>query len=165
MKLFIIKKFSNYLLVPLALSDIIKGEKVYYYPGLKEEIYLCDFLPDKNFWADVSNNIDVKSKVIVTIRPPAIYANYHDDLSEKLYEKLLEYLSFKKNCLIIFLPRVKEQVDSTLQLLQRYNFDKNSFLIPSKPLDGPNLVYFSDLVISGGGTMVRRSCCSRNPRI
>lgn len=158
-EIFLFLKLSNVVLVPHVLSRKLSNPKIHFYPGLKEEIYLCGFQPDSNFLGSLPFK-DVDSKPLVTIRPPAIYAHYHNSLSERLYSEVLEKV-LKSDCNIVLIPRTKEQSYDLKRKLITTFADK--IYIPEKALDGPNLIYFSDLVISGGGTMLREAALLGTP--
>lgn len=152
-ELMILKKFSDLIIIPEALRSKFKGKKFFYYDGLKEEVYLCDFEPDQNFVQDLPfSDLD---KPLVTIRPPAIYANYHNKSAEDIYRGVLDYL-LSHDCNIILLPRYTN-------LITESKIKSNKIFIPNIPLDGANLVFYSDLVISGGGTMLREAAILGTP--
>lgn len=117
------------------------------YPGLKEEIYLADFRPDPDFLE--KEGFD-SSKVMVVVRPPAPWTSYHR-FENTLFEDVLQYLSGFKNTLIVFLPRIAAQGEWVRQL------NIPNLMVPAKTLNGPNLLYYADVVISGGGTMNREA--------
>src|SRR5437667_7163236 len=57
---------------------------------------------------------------------------------------------------MVVLPRNKRQED-LLRHDWRGLFEMGKFLIPNHVVDGLNLIWYSDLVISGGGTMNREA--------
>ena len=127
--------------------------KVRKYPGLKEEVYLSLFKPDPGFLAN--EGLDSK-KIIVTVRPPASFALYHR-FENPLFLDLMAWLGNQDDVLVILLPRIEDQKEFFL----RGNYP--NVLIPSYALDGPNLLYHSDLVISAGGTMNREAAVLGTP--
>jgi len=60
------------------------------------------------------------------------------------------------------LPRYPEQADS-LRKAWPTLFASGRMLIPEHVVDGLNLIWYSDLVISGGGTMNREAAALRVP--
>jgi len=137
-------------------NDIIKQKgfelkKVIKYPGLKENIYISDFIPDKQIYKQLGLK---KKDILVTIRPPAVEAHYQNPESEKLFWAVLNYLTKKESIKIIILTRRKKEKDRIYEFLGNTN---GKLLIPSQVINGLNLIYHSDLVISGGGTMVREA--------
>lgn len=127
--------------------------KVKRYPGLKEEIYLSSFAPAPAFLS--GEGLDDR-KIIVTVRPPATFALYHR-FENPLFRELMEWLGKRDDLLLILLPRTDDQKE----LFLRSNY-RNMF-IPSYALDGPNLLFHSDLVISAGGTMNREAAVLGTP--
>ncbi|MGB9695771.1 MAG: DUF354 domain-containing protein [Ignavibacteria bacterium] len=147
-ELFILKTFSDIILVPLALQQKFNSDKYHFYNGLKEQVYLCDFIPDPDFKRNLPFK-NVESKPLVVLRPPAFTANYYDSNSLNLFTDVLGCLK-NLDCNIVYLPRMEQDKDFVK------SFDYKLF-IPPNPLDGPNLVYYADVVISGGGTMLREA--------
>ncbi|MBM3212170.1 DUF354 domain-containing protein [Candidatus Poribacteria bacterium] len=81
---------------------------------------------------------------------------YHR-FENQLFDELLQWLIKNDNVLVILLPRTNEQ---------REVFLKNHYpntIIPPKVLDGPNLLFHSDLAISAGGTMNREAVVLGTP--
>jgi len=162
-------RLSDYIMVPNSFSNTdLKSyganlNKVYKYNGIKEELYLSNFKPHKNFLKNLYNNINInipfykfKNKVIVTIRPPATMAAYHQ-FENLLFYKLLEYINEFKNICIIYLPRTIDQKKEIE--LKKFS---NIYCL-KKALDGKDLIYYSDMVISAGGTMNRESALLGTP--
>ena len=128
-------------------------KKLDHYPGLKEQIYLYDFIPDASIVKSL--HLD-KKKIIVTIRPPATMSHYHN-VENKLFSSLLRKLSSDKKVQMVILPRTNEQKEQIL------NMKLNNIVISKKAVDAPSLIYFSDLVISAGGTMNREAVALNTP--
>jgi len=130
-----------------------RKNKVRKYVGLKEEVYLFSFVPDPSYL----DNIGIKNdRIIATVRPPADFALYHR-FENPLFEELIDWLTNKDEVLTIFIPRTNEQKE----LFTNRNY-RNTF-IPQQVLDGPNLLYYSDMVISAGGTMNREAAVLGSP--
>jgi predicted glycosyltransferase len=123
------------------------------YHGLKEEIYLASFVPDPTFPSRVGLDTE---KIIITVRPPATFALYHR-FDNALFPPLIEWLGNHDDVLVILLPRTDDQ----RELFLRGNY--RSISVPSHTLDGPNLLYYSDLVIGAGGTMNREAAVLGTP--
>lgn len=152
----IFNTFSTKVLLPQLIPNEVldsiglKAPKVSRYPGLKEELYLGNFHPDP----EIYNLLGIdRDKVLVTLRPPATAAHYHNPLSEVLFEAALKHVLSQKDVVAVVLPRTEEQKSELLRSCSSYN----GLLVPQKPLDGLNLLWHSDLVISGGGTMNREA--------
>jgi predicted glycosyltransferase len=130
-----------------------KDRKIDKYAGLKEEVYLADFIPDAGLLKTLG--IDEK-KILVTIRPPATMSHYHR-IENPFFDRLLEHLGKKKDVAMVVLPRTKEQGEDILKK------KISNLLIPKEAIDGPSLEFFSDIVISAGGTMNRESVALGTP--
>lgn len=135
--------------------------KTYRYEGFKEQLYLSDFRPDHNFAAELreacrlQEDDAVEDKVLVSVRTPPTMALYHN-FENAFFDQLLDRLDRDAGALSIVLPRDETQRD---YITNRY---KNVH-VPAKPLDGMGLCYFSDAVISAGGTMNREAAILGTP--
>ncbi len=135
------------------------GKNLLQYPGIKEDVYVPEFLPDKS----IVDEFDLKDDdVIVTLRPPATLAHYHNSKSEFLFEEIVKRLLSFDNIKVFILPRTVEQGE---EIRNRWytGFEEKKLIIPAKVVNGLNLMYHSDLVISGGGTMIREAAALRIP--
>jgi len=123
------------------------------YPGIKEDVYVPDFVPDPDFRAQLGLCAE---DIVVTVRPPASEAHYHNPKSDELFEATIAFLGKDSRVKIVCLPRNQRQAE-----LIRRNwpelFKDDRIVIPEHAVDGLNLIWFSDLVISGGGTMNREA--------
>ena len=123
------------------------------YPGLKEHVYVRNFRPD----ASVLTELGLKDQhLVVTVRPPATEAHYHDERGESLFFELMAFLLNDPRVRIILMPRNAKQAQWI-----RHNkpswFSNSRVVIPNGPMDGLNVIFHSDLVVSGGGTMNREA--------
>ncbi len=144
------------LVVPEMIPDDVLGvtkDKVCKYPGIKEDVYVTDFRPDNSVIETFGLD---PLKVIVTIRPPATEAHYHNPASEILLNAVMEHLARQKDVQIVLLPRTEHQGYEILSKWKGLASD-GKLLIPEQVVDGLNLIWYSDLVISGGGTMNREA--------
>jgi uncharacterized protein len=132
---------------------ITNRDKVLLYPGIKEDVYAPDFVPDSRLLSELGLSGD---DLLVTIRPPANEAHYHNPESEILLRETIESLSRLPAVKMILLPRNIRQEDM-LRSQWKALFAAGRILIPPKVVDGLNLIWHSDLVISGGGTMNREA--------
>ncbi|MEM3422047.1 MAG: DUF354 domain-containing protein, partial [Candidatus Hadarchaeum sp.] len=124
------------------------------YPGIKEDVYVSDFKPDPQ----VLRDLDLKDKdFVVTIRPPATEAHYHNPESETLFIEVVNLLGQKDDIRIVILPR--NEVRQTQFIRQHWSkwCDSGRIIIPGKVINGLDLIWFSDFVVSGGGTMNREA--------
>ncbi|HJZ04295.1 MAG TPA: DUF354 domain-containing protein [Patescibacteria group bacterium] len=127
--------------------------KIVYYHGVKEQMYLADFIPQENYLASVGIPAD---RIVVVMRPPATWTLYHH-FENPLFERALEFVVNTPFVYIVFLPRIPSQGDS----IQTKGYP--NVWIPSSALDGPNLLHYSDVVISGGGSMNREAAVLGTP--
>ncbi len=122
--------------------------KVRRYHGTKEDVYLADFQPDPSFGARLCELGVNADNVLVLLRPPAHDALYHR-FQNTLFDEALAMLQSRENVQVILLPRNETQRAAYV--------GKERVIVPATPLDGPNLIAASDLVISAGGTMNREA--------
>ena len=126
------------------------AEKVKRYNGIKEDVYLAGFQSDPGFRAKLED-FGIKSEdVLVVVRPPARDALYHR-FENQLFDALLNRLQVATQVKTILLPRNNAQRTAVGER------DGANMILPDAPLDGPNLIAASDLVISAGGTMNREA--------
>ena len=123
------------------------------YPGLKEDVYIPSFRPDPSILPQLGI---CNENLVVTVRPPATEAHYHNPESEILFAETLRLLSSNPHVRAVTLPRNTKQGQ---QLRRDWSdlISSGQMLVPDAPLDGLNLIWFSDLVVSGGGTMNREA--------
>jgi uncharacterized protein len=155
---FAVRKFMNadWVFVPDMIPEDRVQQKpghVLRYHGLKEDVYVPRFNPDPN----VRNLLGVRQdELMVTVRPPATEAHYHNPESEQFLAETLQYLLDQPGARMVMLPRNEHQ---TIELRSRWAraIGEGRIIIPEHAVDGLNLIWNSDLVISGGGTMNREA--------
>ena len=126
------------------------ARKIRRYDGIKEDVYLADFVPDPEF-GETLRKLGVASEdVLVVARPPAREALYHR-FENELFDELLTSLNARESVKIILLPR------SDAQRRDYAAREWASTIIPGQALDGANLIAAADLVVSAGGTMNREA--------
>lgn len=136
-----------------------KSENVRKYSGIKEDVYAWKLQPDPNFLSRLGIPDDA---LVVTVRPPATEAHYHNPESEKLFDRFMERAAAHPETRLVLLPRNKKQGELIRQMSLHW-FKHNKTVIPKEALDGLNLIWFSDLVVSGGGTMNREAAALHVP--
>jgi uncharacterized protein len=124
------------------------AKRVSRYNGTKEDAYLAGFKPDPHFHEKLGALGIDPSDVLVLVRPPASEALYHR-FENELFESLLDKLVSQPALTVILLPRNESQ--------RELYSARRQIVIPAAPLDGGNLIFASDLVISAGGTMNREA--------
>jgi len=155
----ILCRVAERILVPNAFSKAnlhrygVSEAKIESYGGLKENVYLAEFVPDPTF---LETTGIPSQKIIATMRPPSLVSTYHR-FKNPLFDELLYYILSHSNAFVVLLPRGSEQ-RRTYEGLGLSNV-----LIPKHVLDGPNLIYHSDLVLGAGGTMNREATVLGTP--
>jgi len=134
-------------------------DRILKYPGIKEDVYVPNFKPDRSLASQLGLG---KDKVIVTLRPPANEAHYHNPQSDELFKAAVEFLSQAPSVKVILLPRNAKQGTFARQYWPNL-FAAGKIVIPEHAVDGLNLIWHSDLVISGGGTMNREAAAMGVP--
>ncbi len=129
------------------------------YPGIKEDVYLSRFKPDPT----LRERLGVSDRdLLVMLRPPATEAHYHNPESELLLEEVLAYLTENSEAKTVILPRNERQA-ATMRQSCAEAIAAGQVIVPEHVEDGLNLIWNSDLVISGGGTMNREAAAMRVP--
>src|SRR5262245_13827853 len=128
-------------------------EKLFQYPGFKEEYYLADFEVDPGVLDQVG--VDTE-RVVVIVRPPPDVSLYHRK-SNPLFPQVLARVGTDERVQAIVLPRTPEQ--------RQYvkNLALPSLIVPDHAVDGQSLVALADLVVSAGGTMNREAVALGTP--
>jgi predicted glycosyltransferase len=148
--------FADYLLIPALIPDErlascgINLKKVIRYNGFKEELYLSSFAPDPEFRKSI--NVP-EERFLTVIRPPGMTGNYHDEKSEALLIKAIEYFSSFDNLTCLIIARTEKDRS---YILSKIKLKENTKFL-EKAVDGTQLVYAADIFLSGGGTMNRES--------
>ncbi len=148
---------ADYTLVPDVMPRDVAARlsrNVITYPGIKEDVYACAFAPDPHFTAGVIG-LDT-TRVIVTIRPPATEAHYHNADSDELFAAVIEKVAADPASQAVLLPRSKVQRED-VERRYAHLVATQKILIPAKAVGGLDLIWHSDVVISGGGTMNREA--------
>ncbi|HTY85978.1 MAG TPA: DUF354 domain-containing protein [Candidatus Acidoferrum sp.] len=128
-------------------------ERVRTYKGIKEDVYAPEFKPDAALRQQL--HLD-ETHVIVTVRPPANEAHYHNPESETFFVKFMERVYDTPGVKAVLLPRNKNQENEIRRNWPQW-FEDSKVIIPKQAVDGLNLLWHSDLVVSGGGTMNREA--------
>jgi predicted glycosyltransferase len=123
------------------------------YPGLKEDVYIPRFRPDPAVRGQLGLNA---ADLVVTVRPPATEAHYHNPEADVLLDAALNLLTHRPDVRVILLPRNETQAHTLRKQWAKWIANRK-IIIPEHVVDGLNLIWFSDLVISGGGTMNREA--------
>jgi uncharacterized protein len=123
------------------------------YPGIKEDVYVAKFEPRTEIRAELGLGED---QIVATVRPPASEAHYHNPASDGLFRVLMDFLGKEAAVKTVLLPRNGRQA-AWLRDTWPALFASGKVMIPQHPVDGLNLIWHSDFVVSGGGTMNREA--------
>ena len=124
------------------------------YEGLKEDVYAAGFSPDPT----ILNELGIAaSEILVTIRPPATEAHYHNPEAEGLFVEAVNFLGSTAGVRMVILPRTASSQGEFIHRTWPRWCEERRIIVPERALGGLNLVWFSDLVVSGGGTMNREA--------
>jgi uncharacterized protein len=143
-------------IVPEMVSDEAArkaAKHVARYPGIKEDVYGGDFTPDPGILGILG--IDGK-EILATIRPPATAAHYHTSKSDALFEEVVRHLADTEGVRMVMVPRTKDQ-EAAVRRKWAAHVGSGRIVMPDRVVNGLNLVWHSDMVISAGGTMIREA--------
>jgi len=146
----------DWILVPELIPEsigLVARKQVLRYPGLKEDVYIPQLRPDPSVKTQLGLS---EADLIVTVRPPATEAHYHNREADVLLDAALDLLTRRSDVRVVLVPRNKNQ-DQALRKQWHKWIVNRKIVIPEHVVDGLNLIWFSDLVISGGGTMNREA--------
>jgi predicted glycosyltransferase len=128
-------------------------EKLFEYPGFKEEYYLADFEVDPDALEEVG--VDTE-RVVVIVRPPPDVSLYHRK-SNPLFPQVLARVGTDEGVHAVVLPRTEEQRAYVKELALP------SLIVPERAVEAQSLVALADLVVSAGGTMNREAVALGTP--
>ncbi len=146
-------RFAQHHLMPFPIPKEVYGryaDRTVWYPGLKEDLYLCDFQPGPTRPAELGDD----SRVRVLLRPEGRFTHYRSTQSEVLQGAILDYLAQHEEVLLVLLPRDEGQGRDLDAYCRAHGIEHWT---PGEVLDGPALIWEMDLVIGGGGTMTREA--------
>jgi predicted glycosyltransferase len=156
-------RMATKILLPEAIPSItLEGQrvnlkKVIRYPGYKENVYLSGL----RFSPAILDELQLDPRrLIITLRPPATWAHYHDAHSEVLFRAAVERLRGEQDSQVIVLPRTREQGE---ELKSSYGMRSSPFQVSEKAVDALSLMAHSDAVVGGGGTMTREAAIIGTP--
>lgn len=142
------------------MPELIPGDSLTFDPkrilrycGIKEDVYVPLFRPDSLFRTALGIRED---DILVTIRPPATEAHYHNAESESLFAAAVNRLEGMDTVRMVILPRYKRQ-KTMIRAAWPGPVAARKIIIPEHVVGGLDLLWHSDLVISGGGTMNREA--------
>lgn len=136
-----------------ALSFSSNTNRILHYRGIKEDVYIPEFTLNPLLNEILGLSLD---EMIVTIRPPADEAHYHNPESIPLLMELMKRIGQTQSIRAVLLPRNQQQ-EIAFRAEYPAWFADRKVVVPPKVVDGLSLLWFSDLVVSGGGTMNREA--------
>jgi hypothetical protein len=146
----------SWVIAPTVIPDAMLPSRNGYirkYNGIKENVYTWKFNPDPTLLDQLGV---AASELLITVRPPATEAHYHNSESEDLFQHFMARACRAPAARVVLLPRNARQGQWIRDQWPEW-FKDNITIIPSGALDGLNLLWHSDLVVSGGGTMNREA--------
>jgi predicted glycosyltransferase len=153
---------ASWVITPDVIPDnsmTKKNNRTMKYPGLKEDVYIPRLRPDSSIYQQLGVSA---TDFLVTLRPPATEAHYHNPEAEALFDATLRLLAKHPEVRAVTLPRNQRQADE-LRAKWPELLASRRMIIPDSPVDGLNLIWFSELVVSGGGTMNREAAALNVP--
>lgn len=133
-----------------------REDKLFRYPGLKEDYYLSGFVPDAAVLGELGlDELGVLAaratdeRVLVVVRPPPETSAYHAD--NPLYERLLDRLVADPAVVTVLIPRTERQGEAARAR------SHPALIVPERAVDAQSLIAYADLVVSAGGTMNREA--------
>ena len=102
------------MVVPDVIPTDVAGRlanRVFTYPGIKEDVYAATFEPDASIVDELGLGSD---DIVVTVRPPATEAHYHNPESETLLDAVVALLTANARTRVVLLPRNDKQAASML---------------------------------------------------
>ncbi len=136
-----------------ATSCHARPERVRKYPGIKEDVYAWTLEPDSAILESLGCR---PGELVIVVRPPATEAHYHNPESEPIFAAVMDRCLEHPNARVILLPRNRRQLEWIRGQWPRW-FDTGRVVVPDRAIDGLNLLWHADLVVSGGGTMNREA--------
>jgi predicted glycosyltransferase len=146
----------RWMIMPEAIADEKLRPRTHrrrFYRGIKEDVYAPEFEPDPSLLNELGLKPD---DLIVTVRPPADEAHYYNPESDALLLELMALIGRTPGFRTVLLPRNKHQ-ETAMKINHPEWFAGNKTIIPPWVVDGLDLLWYSDLVVSGGGTMNREA--------
>jgi hypothetical protein len=122
-------------------------ERIRTFRGIKEDVYAPEFKPDPSLRQQLHLS---GSEVVVTVRPPANEAHYHNPESETFFVEFMKRVCSTPGVKAVLLPRNKNQ-EAQIKASWPDWFKDSQVIIPREAVDGLNLLWHSDLAVSGGG--------------
>jgi predicted glycosyltransferase len=134
-------------------------DRLFRYPGLKEDYYLADFRPDPAALQELGLG---RERLLVLVRPPPVSSEYH--AQNPVYEAVIERLR-SEDAVTVVIPRTDSQRAALRSLGARPRGEGRGplLIVPDRAVDAQSLIAYADLVVSAGGTMNREAVALGTP--
>ncbi len=149
-------KFAKYVISPCYINVEamyrmgISKKQLITYNGFKENIYIADYKPSSSFFDKVPFSD------FVTVRPENIKASYVPKGRKSIVPELIHRLT-SRGINVLYLPRYSSDKE-LVQLNDRV-------FVPSSPLNGLDVCYYSKAVLTGAGTFSREAAVMGTPAV
>src|SRR4051794_2593062 len=128
------------------------SQKLFRYPGLKEDYYLFDFEPNSAVIDELGLDRD---RVLAVVRPPPESSAYH--ARNPVYERLLDRLAGDPASQAVVIPRTDGQRRALAERAAA------NLVVPEAAIDAQSLIAYADAVVGAGGTMNREAVALGTP--
>lgn len=143
---------ANHIIIPAAFPAhvlIARGareERIHRFDGYKEDVYIADYEPDPDFLQKLPFGD------FVVLRPEALFAAYVTE-TRSIVPELVKALVGKKTN-VVYLPRIR----ADLRHVEGLTNNRHLF-VPERALNGLDLCWYSQAVLTGSGTFAREAAC------
>jgi predicted glycosyltransferase len=143
---------ADHIIIPSAFPTevLTKGDakegSIHQFDGYKEDVYIADFKPAPDFL------VSLPFKSFVVVRPEALFAAYVRE-TRSIVPELVKAL-VDNGLDVVYLPRIKKD----MQYIEEMENSSHVF-VPLKVLNGLDLCWHADAVLTGSGTFAREATC------
>jgi predicted glycosyltransferase len=156
-------RLSGRVVLPTALHGYsmrhqgLTRTKAWFYPGLKEEVYLADFRPDPKILDELGVSLEADEPLVVA-RPAPDQAIYHS-FENPLFVECVKSVLRTSRATVVVLPRH----DGQRQAIERLGEPR--CIVAGRAIDSRSLMSRADLMIGAGGTMTREAALMGVPTL
>lgn len=143
---------ADHIIVPSAFpTEVLTGrgakqQSIHKFDGYKEDVYIADYEPDPGFPARLPFSD------FVVLRPEALFAAYVTETRSIVPEMAGALIANNTN--FVYLPRI----EADLRHVEPLRNDRHLF-VPKEALNGLDLCWYSQAVLTGSGTFAREAAC------
>lgn len=152
-----LEAMATYNVVPAAFETAelrkrgASRQSIHTYDGYKEDIYVAAFEPDPDFLDQLP------FEEYIVIRPEALDAAYVD--TEQSLAPALLAGAVARDINVVYLPRGRGDESYATP------YDETDVYTPEEPLNGLDLAWHANCVLTGSGTMAREAACMNKPAV